>query len=220
MSLGLTVVTHTDSTNGRDIGRCISTVKDALPPGAEHLIIDTCTSYSEFVKMRRAAMELNDIVVFVDDDDYITKDSLKNCVDALSATNVGLAFTKEAVVCGDVIKVGRAPEYISSISESPIVLHHMTAYRTKYITQRSKNLPDEYWEASPEWILKMDIASTAGAVHIPEVGYYWVQHSTQLHKDKDRKRHYLKCFSKARELLKSWVSTDHKILTWNPPGCL
>lgn len=219
MSLGLTVVTHTDVTLNRDISRCLKSVQDALPKGAEHLVIESDGDYSKFVKLRQDAMLLNDIVIFVDDDDYILPDSLQNCVDALSNTDVGIAFTKEAKVFDNRCEINKAPTNVSSIISSPTIVHHMTAYRTKYITNRSTELIKKL-KISPEWILKVDAALNAGAVHIPKVGYCWVQGQVQNHKSYDYRKTFSKTLFKMHDEFRSWISVNYQIQIWNPPGCL
>lgn len=219
MSLGLSVVTHTNINFKRDISRCLQSVRDALPAGATHHVIETDGNYNAFLKLRLDAMKLNDIVVFVDDDDYITGDSLKNCVDALTCTDTGIAFTKEVKVARNGFEVSTAPAYVSSMCHLPVVVHHMTAIRTKYISKRSEDLINNT-KVTPEWILKVDAALTAGAIHIPTIGYYWVQSDVQLHRMRERRKLFSNNISSIRQEFKSWIHVDYEIKTWDPLGCL
>jgi glycosyltransferase involved in cell wall biosynthesis len=214
MSLGLTVVTHTNIQKNRDIRRCIESVRKALPKGAKHIVMELEGSYDDFIVARYEAMKLDDVVIFVDDDDYISEDSLWMCMDALNANDVGIAFTREIKVMED---GSHKPRYrathLGQISNHPEIIHHMVAYRTKYVTERSFNLAMKY-KCGTEWTTKVDAAYTAGAIFVPMDGYYWVQHTEQTHKISDIQDRFKNNFVFMREEMKTWIHKDKEIPVW------
>lgn len=98
MTLSLAVVTHTCKEFKRDISMCVESVDKALPSGAKHYVIESPNNPAKFTKLRFDSLGLADIVIFVDDDDYIPVDSLKLCMSAMKSYDVGIAYTQETVV--------------------------------------------------------------------------------------------------------------------------
>lgn len=185
----VTVVTHTDSTSGRDISRCLQSVSEALPIGGEHLIIDLSVTRQTFDQARYAAMSLGSAIVFVDDDDYVDKNSLLYCLHALNETGAGLAFTREVIVDENQQekRTDKIPTY-EDLCKHPQSIHHMTMYRASLITHRAKYLIEKY-NCLSEWVLKAEAAFShhgEGAIHVPIDGYYWVQHKKQSCKETNR----------------------------------
>ena len=78
----LTVITHTKNERPELLERCKKSVQEALPIGAEHLIIE-CPDRSTWVRSRMLHAKEHDIIAFVDDDDYVSKNSFKLCIEAL-----------------------------------------------------------------------------------------------------------------------------------------
>jgi hypothetical protein len=216
MALGLTVVTHIDSSSGRDISPCVKSVKSALPFGAEHLIIDLGkVTPAELYTARYSAMTLNDIVIFVDDDDFISDDSLQRCVDALSETNAGIAFTREVIVRPDNSHLHKSvfPLHTTEVCNSPTVIHHMSAYRTRYVSERSLDLSIKT-SVEVQWIMKADAIARAGAIFIPIDGYYWVQHANQWHRRSTRAASHALHNNTVPEELRKWHHSDNIIPVW------
>lgn len=216
MALGLTVVTHTSIEYSRDLSRCIESVKTALPLHSEHVIIRLPHGLNELIEARFAAMKLNDVVVFVDDDDYISDSSLRYCLAALSETSAGIAYTNE-------IKVDSKSLYSRStnatcyedVYNNPTSIHHMTAYRTKYVNERSKVLSHKYL-CSPEWIIKVDAMVTSGsAIFIPVDGYYWSQHPIQLHRDSNYQGNYRSNSALVKREMLQWGELSGEIPKWD-----
>jgi hypothetical protein len=176
----LIVVTQRNPHNGRDISRCVDSVAAALPQNATHLIID-CHNLTELRESRIAALDLSEFIVFVDDDDYITPDSLTMCLDALVDTEYGVAFTEEIRVIGNNIVKSRPAVTYAEVLQSPCRLHHLAMIRTSAVTGRGKALAAKPVTGT-EWVMKVDAGFNKGIIHIPRVGYYWTQHDTQLHK--------------------------------------
>lgn len=214
MSLGLTVVTHTNSRLGRDIRRCVESIRNALPENAKHIIIEHDGSFDSYLIARHDAMKLDDVVVFVDDDDYISEDSLKLCMEALNANDVGIAFTREIKVMENGNhRRNKNPVHHSEICNHPETIHHMVAYRTKYISKRSLDLSLKYG-CGIEWTTKADAALAAGAIFIPVDGYYWVQHENQHHKIPEIQNKFKNNLIHMSEEMKKWINEDSEILIW------
>ena len=214
MNLGLTVVTHTVPTINRDISRSLESISMALPDNSRHIIIEHDGCFDTFLIARYDALKLDDIVIFVDDDDYISPESLRLCKDALSNNDVGIAFTNEIKVMENGIhRRSVCPIMHSDICNHPETIHHMVAYRTKYINKRSLELALKY-ECGIEWTTKVDAALTAGAIFIPHDGYYWIQHTLQTHRTPEIQKKFKKNLSLMSDEMKGWVKQDSEILTW------
>lgn len=214
MIRGLTVVTHTNPKAGRDISKCIESVKVALPPHSRHVLIDLDADYSEFQEARYAAMALDEIVVMVDDDDYISPDSLKLCLQALNETNAGLAFTYEVMVRTDGTHVCN-PRRVSyeMIANHPQIVHQMCAIRTSCVTNRSIDICRKYG-IGIEWLMKAESAIFNNAVQIPIKGYYWVQHHKQRHREKSWQDGFRNNLASVSNEIKSWSPSKDLIPLW------
>lgn len=203
--MNLAVVTHTCRSYKRDISRCVKSVEAALPPTAKHYVIETPNDSTMFIKARFKSLELADIVIFVDDDDYISVDSLKLLMSAMSKHDVGLAYTQETVVdifgketlrlqvnvkCEDVIR-------------NPCIIHHMSAYRTSCVDSRTIDAAMKYGHGI-EWGMKVCAIQNLGAIHIPHNGYYWCQHTNQLHRQKTQARLVSSSITNYRDEMKKW----------------
>lgn len=214
MSLGLTVVTHINKDFNRDPTRCIDSVNAALPENSNHAIIDiTGQDNMGYMLSRYDSMNLNDVVVFVDDDDYISPESLKHCLDALNNNDVGIAFTYQVRVGKDGTQEINTKPTLGKVCYSPMSIHHMTAFRTKYVTERSKKLFVDN-EFGSEWIMKVDAIANAGAIFVPMVGYYWIQHDTQHHRFQSQQELFNKNFRNIVKELNNWGIPDIDIPEW------
>lgn len=215
----LTIVTHTCPKWGRDIARCVDSVSAALPAGSTHEIIEM-NDPSIFQKMRFDALSLGDIIVFVDDDDYISPDSLGLCLAAMGHNDIGLAFTNEVIVQADGSKRhnDRKVSYDMACIH-PQIIHHMTAINTKYVTQKSMDLALKY-NCGIEWIMKVEAAFNGSAIHIPIDGYYWVQHHDQHHRDRNWQSLFAQNTRKISNVLKSWNTRKGEIPVFKSPVLL
>lgn len=175
----LTVVTHTNVRYARDISRCVASVKAALTPECSHVVIELDVDYDGFVEARYKALKLGEAIAFVDDDDYITPDALRLCLQALNQGDPGLVFTKELSHFPDKsTSLGlQCPDY-RTISSSPSAIHHLAAIRTEAVTDRSLDLAKKHG-CGIEWVMKAEAAIFHGAVHIPKIGYHYVRHPGQ-----------------------------------------
>lgn len=215
MHLGLTVVTHVPSPR-INMDRCTQSVKDALPTNARHKVIEAGSDYIKFQQHRYDAMSLDDVVIFVDHDDYISKTSLSLCMSAISSGEYGLAFTNEIKVlpCGGRFR-NRLASDIMSICDNPEVIHHMSAYRTKYVSDRSINLATRH-NSGIEWIMRVDAStsSPAGAIGIPTDGYYWVQHPAQANRRSLDRAAFITGKPVMTSEMKGWVTSRRNIPVW------
>jgi len=183
MSLGLTVITHTCETWGRDINPCLKSVELALPPNAKHTVIGLEDDQDEFLKARFDALNLDDVIVFVDDDDTISVDSLFLCLSALENSGAGVAFTNEVRVfpSGSEIRHYKAGCTYEMICQTQGIIHHIAAIRTNAVSNRAFDLVNRVG-VDAEWAIKTDAALGHGAIHVPIFGYFWNQHEGQHHK--------------------------------------
>lgn len=173
----VTIVTHTQNTRPALLERCIASVATALPPGAKHTVIEC---FGDFAKARYEAMLLDDIVAFVDDDDYIAPESIRLCLNALEDSGAALAVTNEVRVDinGSVIDRSFQKKYYSDIMNHPRGAHHLCVMRTKYLDRRILDLCKEF-PSNSCWLIKANIALLGGAIHVPMDGYFWTQHEGQ-----------------------------------------
>ena len=181
--MGLTVVTHVDPRAPRNMERCRDTVSDALPRGAQHRIIECAAeSHLDYASARFQALQLDQYVVFVDDDDYISIDSLEICSAAIQSSQAGLAFTNEVIVrpTGQIDRVSHAVSY-EEIGVSVQKIHHMAMFRSQAVSERAFRA-GVYHCCGIDWAMRAEAALLHDAVHVPIDAYFWVHHEHQHHK--------------------------------------
>lgn len=217
MGLGLTVVTHTRcSRNNNRLLICEESVKNALPVGAVHKIIELGdVTTAEFASARCDAINCNDVVIFVDDDDYISPNSLHYCMHVMNTLSPGVVFTDEVFVRTDGMCITRqhATTYSELIS-NPGAIHHMVAIQSRYVTNKSLDLATKYG-CLAEWCMTAEASITALAKHISHDGYYWVQHANQQHNNPTVSNIHASCVDLISKELTTWIteSTPTKIST-------
>ena len=209
--LTLTVVTHTSKEMGRDISKCVESIEKALVPGCTHKIINLNLGKDIFTHARYEAFQLDDIVVFADDD-YISENSLQLCLDAMNGTSAGIVFTNQIKVQinGSEVKNKIDLSY-NTPCKDPESIHHMTAYRSSAVSIRSLELSLKH-KCSIEWTTKVDAAFSAGAIYVPVVGYYWVQHAHQTQSEITAHRLGMPL---VKEEFEKWVRPTGIIPTWD-----
>lgn len=217
MIKGLTVVTHTNPRSGRDISKCVESVRVALPPHSRHLIIDLDADMLEFQEARYSVMALDEIIVMVDDDDHISPDSLKMCLQALNETGAGLAFTYEVMIRRDGTHIcnSRRVSY-EMMSFHPQVVHQMCAIRTSCVTNRSIDTARKYG-AGIEWLMKAESAIFNNAVQVPIKGYYWIQHDGQRHLEKSWQDGFRDNLANISAEIRSWSGRKDAIPVYSKP---
>lgn len=214
MSLSLTVVTHTDPRRARDLGPCLASVQAALTPACRHVVIPLAAETEDaFFAARYAALQLGEVVAFVDDDDTISPDALRLCLEALADNTLGVAFTDCMIVCTDGV-ARRAPpcrDY-QAICRSPSALHHLAAIRTAYVSDRCLRLARQY-QCGIEWLMKAEAALSQGAVRIPHIGYYYVNHPQQQQRTGNPaiRQRYSEAIKPLGEVLAGWARWQGEI---------
>jgi hypothetical protein len=179
----LTVVTFTKNDRPEMLDRCQAAVALALPAGATHKVIE-CLDPTKFQQLRYDAVQSDDFVAFVDDDDFVDATSLSMCLKALQNSNAGVAFTAHRMVDPTGVEIQRFDfpsmkvPYMS-ITQHPRVAHHLVMYRKSAVTQKSLDLANQFGMGI-EWFMTAEAALTAGAVYVPVVGYSWTYHGKQL----------------------------------------
>jgi len=218
MSLSLTVVTHTNSRHPRDASACLASVQAALIERCRHVVIPLDTDLDGFIAARYAAMQLDEVVAFVDDDDTIAPDALRLCLAALEGNSLGVAFTDCMVQCADgIARQGLACPTYNELLRYPAAMHHLVAVRSEYVTARSLALAQQHG-CGIEWIMKAEAALTQGAVHIPYIGYYYVKHpqQQQLSGQAEVRQRFVKAVKPIGTELKAWARFEGAIVDYHP----
>jgi hypothetical protein len=176
----LTVITHTAHKRPELLERCKRSVAAALPEGGQHLIIERGTK-AEWTQHRAVDTIGLDLVAFVDDDDYISPDSLKTCLAALEQTGLGAACTNEVEVDESGKFISRAfgeKDYFAATLH-PRVVHHVTVMRAGLIdVPRATELGLTY-HVGIDWFIRQSVIQRYGCVSVPIDGYFWTQHPGQ-----------------------------------------
>ena len=198
----LTVITHTWTSQNRDISRSVESIQRALPKGASHKIIP-CEG--DIVEARWRALCENEVIAFVDDDDWISEDSLTKCMLALEASGAGLAFTDEVHVeaDGSVCKRNDGKRDYGYMTITPMSVHHLCLIRTECVHPEAKILADQYGLAV-EWLMKAYAGLKYGAIHVPIDGYYWFQNPNGHSRTPEWKVHFMKTVPLLRPHLQKW----------------
>jgi len=175
----LTVITHTKNERPELLERCRKSVAEALPPGSQHLIIE-CPDRPTWVRRRMSDAMEHDLVAFVDDDDYISKDSLKLCLAAIEKTGLAAACTDDVDVNldGKILRHGRGKKTYMDATVHPRVIHHLCVLRGKLIDPRVVEFNDRFG-VGIDWLIRQSVIQQHGCVHVPIDGYFWTQHPGQ-----------------------------------------
>lgn len=174
--MSLTVVTHTRGDRPEWLRRCCASVEQQLPAGAQHRVI-LCEA-QDLADARWAALELDEFVAFVDDDDWVVNDSLSLCHQALLTTGAGLAFTGEQrvdVKGNPLHEVVHPSLRLSMLALHPRVAHHLAMIRTSSIDPVVRTWAEECG-GGVEWMIRTSAAFATGAQYVPVTGYCWTQH--------------------------------------------
>ena len=199
--MNLSVITHTWTAQNRDITRSVESVRKALPKGAIHKIIPC----DDVIQGRWDALQENEYIAFVDDDDYISEESLTLCMQALEASNAGLAFTDEVLVNtdGSIKSKNNGIRHYGYMTLTPMPVHHLCVIRTECVHPEVKVLADKYGMCV-EWLMKAYAGLKYGAVHVPVDGYYWVQNPNGHSKQPEWQNHFMKIVPLLRPHLQGW----------------
>lgn len=213
----ITVVTHTNNKRPALLERTVSSVEAALVPNTRHVILEC---YENWAQARYDATQLDDYVVFVDDDDTIASESLRLCLECLAAhPGVGLIITNEIEVDleGNALKFVDGVRTYSTISHHPRVAHHMCVINRRFVDPEVVALHNQFG-VGIDWAIKTSAALQGTAVHIPVFAYKWTQHKDNMFTQEKA------AFSKAIPLLSQafrarWgLPKDNSVPVWTPPS--
>jgi len=175
----LTVITHTQFRRPGLLERCKASVAEALPEGAQHLVIE-CPDEATWARRRAADAREHEIVAFVDDDDYVHKDAFKLCLAAMEQTGLAAACTDEVEVniLGNVIQRSFGEKTYYNATIHPRVVHHVCLMRGALIDPRVVEFHNRFG-VGIDWFIRQSVMQQHGCVHVPIDGHFWTQHLGQ-----------------------------------------
>jgi glycosyltransferase involved in cell wall biosynthesis len=144
---------------------------------------------------RLKALDLDEYIAFIDDDDYVFPGALKQCVDAMKDSNVGVVFTDEQIVdINGKVLAGGHPRTVSysDIYMSPTFVHHIALIRTDAVDRKIINDINKFNGIAADWLIVASALFNKGAIHIPTVGYAWTHHDIQITKGQTHNEFYKK----------------------------
>lgn len=177
----LAVVTLTQGLRPQWLELCVDSVRRNLPPGATHYVLH-CPDAVTYRKTKLEALRLGTYVTFVDDDDLVVNDGLRQCLGAIKSTNASVAFTDEILIddTGNVIETLPIREaiYYKNIARSPRTLHHLAMLNSASVPLGLiRSLFEKAEKTSGlDWIVSASTALCGTAVHVPIHGSHWRQH--------------------------------------------
>ena len=176
----LSVITHTAFKRPELLERCKASVAAALPPDAQHVIIERKTK-SEWSLHRATDTLGHDLIAFVDDDDYIDPRALKLCVDAIEKSGLGAACTDEVEVDikGRILSRAFGEKTYFGATLHPRVIHHVTVMRAGLIDVERATAFDQEYGCGIDWFIRQSVIQRHGCVQVPIDGYFWTQHEGQ-----------------------------------------
>jgi hypothetical protein len=207
----LAVITHTQGTS-RWMDGCLRSVRDHLPTGAQHHVIE---QHGDFLRARWDAFHSAEFVALVDDDDEVCGDALRLCMAAIKETGAGVAFTDQVLINEDgrELRADHGPVRYSAVARSPQTIHHLAVVRRAAIAPAA-------WDVAAvvgtgiEWMVKASAALQHGAVHVPVQGYRWRKHEGQ-HSARDHTR-FTRALPHLRQATRSWMTHDARISQFLP----
>lgn len=222
----LSVYTMTAGTRPAWLNECVQSVRDAAFEGLTHTIVE-CKDVSQWTACRLQCLEAADeFLAFVDDDDFVMSDGLRQCLLALEHTGAGIAFTLER----DMLANGKAlqnsttaPTILAHAANLPRAIHHLAVMRrsaidVRQVTAALADLGLTETGAGLDWALKANAAANGGAVHVPVVGYAWRRHETQKHAGAAQMQALARGAPALRSRIRAWFEgkMDTPISVWEP----
>lgn len=177
----LAVVTLTKGLRPQWLELCVDSVRRNLPMGATHYVLH-CPDIATYRKTKLESLGLGTYVTFVDDDDLVVNDALRQCLEAIKSTNASVAFTDEILIdsAGSVIETLPIREsiYYKDIARAPRTLHHLAMIDGASVPL---HLIQSLFEKAEkigglDWIVSASAALCGTAVHVPIHGSHWRQH--------------------------------------------
>lgn len=218
----LTVITHTRRQNVPQLERAVRSIEAALPPGAEHRIIEAST-YDIWRTRRWTDLITSEYTAIVDDDDEIHPDALRLCYQAIQQHQVGVVFTDEVEVSatGQMRNAITGQRNYKDCIDNPRSIHHLCVFRSECIDHDMDSALRQTKGIGVDWMIKASAALTGGALHIPIPGYYWYQQTPTDEQKRETERILYRTQSN-RELIKRvarqrWGGRSGMIPQLTPP---
>lgn len=176
----LTVVTHTRNDRPALLKRAVASIEASLVSGVSHRIIEC---HNDWGKARYAATQLDEYVVFVDDDDTVPEGAIATCLEAAKASRAGLVVTDERLVdlAGNELRISRGPKMYSGIQVHPTVMHHLALIKAEAVDLVGLKVHERFGVGA-DWLIKASAALRGDALYVPIVGYNWTQHDDTMNK--------------------------------------
>ncbi len=212
----ITVVTHTNNKRPHLLERAVASIEASLVPGVTHKIVEC---YQDWPRARFESLQLDNYIVFVDDDDTIHPKAFELCSQCLrDYPDVGLLVTNEVEVDLDGIPLKHVSgkRTYSGISHHPRVAHQMCIINSQYVASEVLDLHNLF-DVGIDWSIKASAALRGGAVHVPYYAYRWTQHPNTMFSTEKAK------FAKAipilgHEFRSRWgLPRENAIPVWSPP---
>ena len=184
-------------------------VRAALPDGAVHYILD---GSSDWQRHKFESLNLAQYVAWVDDDDEVSQDAIRLCVEALERHGTGLAFTSEGWMDEDGRKQDARvrPVSVWDACSHPGAIHHLAVFRRGAVDEEALQAALQFG-VGIDWLARARAMCLHGAVQVPIVGYWWRRHSAGLSNEPVELQTYQARMSDMRNLIASWVTPHARI---------
>lgn len=187
-------------------------LKSTAPSRIPHLVIRCGHDWEERIFELR---DIADVVLWVDADDVVYEDALERCVHALENSDVGVAYTDEAIidVNGNVEDVLGGDRSIIDMTSHPSCVHHLIATRYGTIDTEPLKLFKAYGDFTQpnrgcplDWLMRARSAARYGMVRVPMVGYGWRKTPGQITSDPHFNDHFAKVLPQVRDHVRRWIN--------------
>ena len=194
---------------------CTESVTVALPPGMEYVILETPNDI-EFYTFSMHSLLSDDVVMLVDEDDYISVNSISYCLQALKDTGSGISFTNEVLITTNNQMIPRPAPVLTynEMYRNRGLVHHLVALDVSALDARAIKLAELY-PSLATWIFYINAAINKGAIHVPIDGYFWRQHSDQLHNREQKTKSIQLAVNAVKKEITAWGGRVGNIPVWN-----
>lgn len=175
--MSFAVVVFTRGDRPALLRKCLDSIQACMPSEGK-VVVKTVTGDWNLARME--AMAEADIVAFVDDDDTVVNNSLSICYDVMQRSSAGLVFTdqRQVLVDGSTLNDRVGTRTYDEVCKRPERIHHLSLIRTADVTLPSGPIG----HGNLDWYLRTSALEKSGAIHVPIIGYHWLMHPGQLHK--------------------------------------
>jgi hypothetical protein len=202
------VVTPWDGKHEDLLSQCLKSTQASKIP---HLVIRCGQDWENKIFELR---DVADVVLWVDADDVVYEDAIERCIYALENSDVGVAYTDEAVIdiAGTVLKTNTGPRSLLDIASHPNCVHHLVATRAHTIDLEPLKVFEAYADFNApnrgcplDWLMRARSACRYGLVHVPMVGYGWRRRPEQISSDRGFASHFATVLPQVRQHVRSWI---------------